>query len=442
MKAREAAAVVLNEVTINGAYSNIAVAKVLRRDDLPEKDRRLFVELSYGSIKAIGTLDWMIAHYANDMQKIEPKILNILRVGFYQLFFLDRVPASAACNEAVNLAKIHSNSGAVKFVNAVMRAAVRQPGKIVYPDRITNPEKYLALRHFHPQWLTERWMKQFGLEATEQICLFDNEAPMLSVRVNTIKTDVNTVVRQLENKGCKLERSKWSPQGLRITKFERLDELSELQSGEIVVQDESSQLVAHVLGPQPGELVIDCCAAPGGKTTHIAALMKNEGRVIACDVFQHKIDILSANAKISGATIVEPVICDAREVGERWHRQADRVLADVPCSGLGILRKKADLRWKKQPQQFAGLMEIQGQILASAAEAVRVGGEIVYSTCTTEVGENEAIIEQFLSSHSDFELLDAGQRMPCVKKNEKMINMRPFSDQTDGFFVALLRRRQ
>ena len=139
MKAREAAVVVLNEVTINGAYSNIAVAKVLRRGDLLEKDRRLFVELAYGSIKAIGTLDWMIAHYVNNMQKIEPKILNILRVGFYQLFFLDRVPASAACNEAVNLAKIHSNSCAAKFVNAVMRAAVRQTGKIVYPDRITNP---------------------------------------------------------------------------------------------------------------------------------------------------------------------------------------------------------------------------------------------------------------------------------------------------------------
>ena len=441
MNAREAALTVLNAVTIDEAYANIAVAKILRGGQILEKDRKLFVELVYGSVKALGTLDWMIDHFVDKKKKIEPIVKNILRLGYYQLFYLDRVPASAACNEAVNLAKEYSNSGAANFVNAVMRAAVRQPDKIVYPVPATHPVRYLALKYFHPVWLVKRWIDQFGFDQTQQLCEFDNTKAPISLRVNTLTTTIDVVNRQLIADGYQVTLSKWSPDGLLVTGVDRLDGLRELQSGSVVVQDDSSQLVAYILNPQPGEFVIDCCAAPGGKTTHIAALMQNSGRIIASDIFQHKIDFIIHSAQSTGATIIEPLLCDARTIVEAFPRQADRVLVDAPCSGLGILRKKADIRWKKNPLQFAELYSLQWQILVSAAQAVRVGGEIAYSTCTTETAENEEIIERFLSEHRDFELLDAGSRMPYLKKPELMINMRPFIDNTDGFFIALLRRR-
>ena len=354
---------------------------------------------------------------------------------------MDRIPASAACNEAVNLTKKYSNSGAANFVNAVMRAAVRQPEKIVFPDRETHPVRYLALKYFHPVWLVKRWIDQFGFEQTEQLCEFDNTKSPISLRVNTLTTNIDIVTQQLSAEGYQVSLSKWSPDGLLLTGFDRLDSLRELQSGLVIVQDESSQLVAYILSPQPGDFVIDCCAAPGGKTTHLAALMKNQGRIVACDIFPHKIELLTINAAAAGALIVEPVLDDARSIGVKYCRQANRVLVDAPCSGLGILRKKADLRWKKNPEQFASLYDLQWQILTSAAQAVCVGGELVYSTCTTETAENESLIEKFLSATPDFELLDAGERMPGEKKAVKMINMNPVTDQTDGFFIALLRRK-
>ncbi|MFA6074419.1 MAG: 16S rRNA (cytosine(967)-C(5))-methyltransferase RsmB [Negativicutes bacterium] len=441
MNAREAALVAVNAVMIDKAYANIAVAKMLRSATIPDKDRKLFVELTYGSIKALGTLDWFISHYVDSIKKIDPIVLNVLRIGYYQLFFLDKIPVSAACNEAVNLTKKYSNGGAAKFVNAVMRAAVRQPEKIKYPDQETQPARYIALKFFHPLWLVERWIKQFGFEQTEKLCEFDNTKPELSVRVNSLTANIADIEQKLKAQNYQVQFSKWSPDGLLLSGIERLDELNELQSGSVVIQDESSQLVAYVLNPQPGEFVIDCCAAPGGKTTHIAALMKNRGRVVACDIFQHKIDMITQNVGLAGASIVEPVLCDARTIGEKYYRQADRVLVDAPCSGLGILRKKADLRWKKQPDQFGELYDLQRDILNSAAQAVRIGGEMVYSTCTTDTTENEAVVERFLCEHNDFELVNAGKRMPCEEKSEIMINMRPFSDQTDGFFIALLRRK-
>jgi len=442
MNVREAALIAINAVTIDEAYANIAVAKILRSGQIPDKDRKLFVELTYGSVKALGTLDWMISHFADKKRKIDPIIRNILRLGYYQLFYLDRIPASAACNEAVNLAKKHSNSGAASFVNAVMRAAVRQPEKIIYPDPATHPVRYIALKFFHPVWLVKRWIDQFGFEQTRQLCEFDNSNSPKSLRVYTLATTIDVVCRQLIAEGYQVTLSKWSPDGLLLTGVDRLDGLRELQSGCVVVQDESSQLVAYILNPQPGDFVIDCCAAPGGKTTHIAALMKNQGRIVACDIFPHKIELLTINAATVGAVIIEPLLCDARLVGEKYCRLADRVLVDAPCSGLGILRKKADLRWKKDPEQFAALYDLQWQILTSAAEAVRVGGELVYSTCTTEPAENEAIIDRFLNETPDFELLDAGKRMPGEQKTARMISMSPVTDQTDGFFIALLRRTE
>ena len=322
-----------------------------------------------------------------------------------------------------------------------MRAAVRQPEKIVYPVPETHPVRFLALKYFHPVWLVKRWIDQFGFEQTQQLCEFNNSKAPISLRVNTLTTNIDSVTRQLVADGYHVALSQWSPDGLSVTGVDRLDGLFELQSGSVVVQDDSSQLVAYILNPQPGEFILDCCAAPGGKTTHIAALMHNKGRVVACDIFQHKIDLITHNAELAGASIVEPMLCDARTIGEKFPRQADRVLVDAPCSGLGILRKKADIRWKKTPSQFAELYDLQWQILVSAAQAVRVGGEITYSTCTTETAENEVLIERFLSEYSDFELLDAGRRMPYLKKPELMINMRPFIDNTDGFFIALLRRK-
>lgn len=440
-KARDTAARILNEVNENGAYANVALAKYLRRFPLSDQDRRFVTELVYGAVKAGGTLDWILRRYANrPLKKIPPMVRQILRLGIYQLFYLDRVPASAVCNTAVDLTKKYSHAGTAKFVNAVLRTAVREPERAAFPQGKGHAAEGLALSSQHPYWLVKRWIKQFGFEETQRLCAFDNEQPVLSVRTNTLKTNREALLQKLCEGGALAESSCWTPEGIRIYAHGALDELAPLQQGLCQVQDESSMLVAHVLDPQPGEFVIDCCSAPGGKTTHIAALMQDQGHILAGDVFDHKLERIRANAERLGIQSIETKQVDAREIGRMYPAQADRVLVDAPCSGLGVLRRKPDARWKKTPEEIAGLPSLQKAILNSAACAVKPGGVLVYSTCTIEPEENQSVAEDFLRSHSEYVLETAGQFLPCQKRDEAMVQLFPQRDGTDGFFIARFRR--
>lgn len=441
-KARETALKALHEVNEKGAYANVALARSLRVAKLSEVDRRFATELVYGAAKAGGTLDWILRRYLNrPLSKIPPMVRDILRLGIYQLFFLARVPASAACNTAVEMTKRCSHAGTVKFVNAVLRTAAREPEKAAFPTGKAHEAENLALSLQHPEWLVRRWIRQFGYEEARALCEFDNAQATLSLRTNTLKITRDKLLERLSKEGVEAEPSAWTPEGILCLRHGSLDALESLQKGLFQVQDESSMLVAHVLAPKPGEFVLDVCSAPGGKTTHIAAAMGDCGRIVALDVHEHKMRRIAENCERLGIKSVEPLLLDAREAGRRFPRQADRVLVDAPCSGLGVLRRKPDARWRKSPDDLAALARLQREILSSAAEAVKSGGVLVYSTCTIEREENEAVVEDFLARHEEFSLENAGELLPLKKRPERMLQLYPQRDGTDGFFIARMRRR-
>ena len=437
-RVRELAMQVLQKVHVEGAYANVALAETLREIKLTERDRRFLTELVYGVTKAGETLDYMIGRYVADLRKAQPAIRELLRLGFYQIFLMDRVPPSAACDTAVELAKKHGRRGADSFVNGVLRAALREPERAALPDG--RNAHALALRTWHPKWLVERWMRAYGYERTEELCRCNNTSAPLSVRVNTLRTNRPALMEQFTAAGAQVRASLYAPEGVVLDAHGALDELTPLRIGLAQVQDESSMLVAHVLAPEPGMTVIDACAAPGGKTTHIAQRMENRGRILAFDIYEEKIRRIERNAQRLGISIMEAQMCDAREIGAAYAGQADRVLVDAPCSGLGVLRRKPDARWKKSPEDVKTLPPLQRAILASAAEAVKKGGILVYSTCTMEECENAAIVANFLRTHTDFVLEETGGFLPVQKTTEHMVQIMPETDGPDGFFIARMRR--
>ena len=447
-KAREAAVRVLFEVHELGAYANVALGKALKAGRFTETDRRFLTELVYGAVKAGDTLDWMLKKYiTRPLSKMQPTVREILRLGIYQLFFLDKVPPSAVCNTSVELAKCMGFLQLSGMVNGILRTAVREPERAAFPEGKGRATEGLALRAMHPFWLVKHWVKEFGFHQTEALCRFNNEEPVLSLRVNTLRATRDDIMKRLAVEGVKAESSSWAPEGIRILSHGSLDAMKALQEGYAQVQDESSMLVAHILHPNRGDFVIDACAAPGGKATHIAAQMGDAGHVLACDIYEHKLARIRENAKRLGITSITPVLLDAREIGAHYAGRADAVLVDAPCSGLGVLRRKGDARWRKTLESLKELPTLQLAILESAAKAVKTGGTLVYSTCTIERKENRDIIESFLAAHEEFMLEKAGNFLPEITESvqlhreDDMIQLMPHVDNTDGFFIARMRRR-
>ena len=440
-KAREKALKILAQVHQQGAYANVALARELRQGELTDMDRRFVTELVYGAVKAGDTLDWVIKKYLKlPWRKVDSLIQEILRLGAYQLLYMDKVPASAACNESVELAKKYGNQGAAKFVNGVLRTMVRQPEKGKFPEGQGNATVQLALTEQHPEWLVRRWIKEFGYDEAKELCQFNNRQAPVSIRTNTLKTSPSELMLQLTALGVEAVRSSYVDEGFVLEGHGSLDALAPLQEGYCQVQDESSMLVAHVVDPQPGDFVLDVCSAPGGKTTHMAALMEDRGRIVACDIYDHKLQRVMDNAHRLGIHIIEPKLKDAREIHEEFAGQADRVLVDAPCSGLGVLRRKPDSRWRKAPELLKELPKLQLEILESASACVKDGGILVYSTCTIAQEENQDVVKAFLAQHSEFVLENTGERLP-VPRTDEMVQLYPQRDGTDGFFIACMRRK-
>ena len=305
--ARQIALEVICAVIDGGAYANIALNKTLRTKKTDDRDRRFITELVYGTIKAKGTLDWLLSQLsARPLAKIDKVILNILRMGLYQIFYLDKVPASAACNESTELAKAASHAGAAKFVNGILRSAVRgrEAGTLLFPDKSADAALNLALIKMHPLWLVKHWLKQFGEEETEKLLDYNNLPPVLSLRTNTLKTTRSNLLKVLQAAGFEAVPSKWCEEGIICTKTAGLNALMEKVPDAFYMQDESSMLVAHAVCPKPGMTVFDLCAAPGGKTTHLAQLMQNKGRIYACDIHPHKMELIKENAVRLGIDII------------------------------------------------------------------------------------------------------------------------------------------
>lgn len=443
-KARETALRVIHAVSEKGGYANILLAEELKRGDLSELDRRFATELVYGVVKAGETLDWIIGRYVDKpVKKMEPWARCILRLGMYQLFYLTKIPRSAAVNESVNLARrygarLKSSAG---FINAVLRRAAREPGTAEFPQGPGKATEYLSLKEMHPRWLVKRWIREMGFEAAQKICRFDNEPAILSVRTNTLKITRDDLISRLIEEGCLAEKSALVPEGIKITAHGAMKDLDSLKEGLWQVQDESSMLVAHVVDPQPGEFVLDVCSAPGGKTTHLAQLMENRGRIMAGDLYPARLEKVAENARRLGINIIETAAGDARCIGERYFRQADRVLVDAPCSGLGVLRRRPDARWRVTAEEMKKLPPLQLEILESASRCVKQGGILVYSTCTMEPAENAGVIEKFLEANKDFSLVETGQYLPEKKRSGGTVQLLPHIDGTDGFFIARMERK-
>lgn len=439
MKAREWALLVINEVIQDGAYANIALDKQHQKKILEGKERSLAVELSRGTIKAWGTLDWMINFYLkHPMTNLPPLIGSILRMGFYQIFFMPKIPDSAACNESVELAKKYGHPGTVKLVNAVLRSAVREPEKIEWPDKEKEPVKYLARKHYHPVWVTKRWYEELGFEKTEKLLEQNNQAPSLGIRVQTLRNTPQDCLIKLEKEGFNLEPSKLVSEGLRVLSHPALSQSEVLKNGEAIIQDEGAMLIAHLVDPQSGELILDACAAPGGKSTHLAQLMKDQGTIIAQDIHEHKLNLIRQNADKLQLKSIKTYLGDATKINYS-DLTYDRILVDAPCSGLGTIGRRADTRWRKSEQQIKELTEIQFHILNSISSVLKCGGRLVYSTCTLTPEENEDLISQFLESHDEFRLIPIEEILPNF--TGKYLKLWPQKTQTDGFFAAVLEKK-
>lgn len=444
--AREASILIINKVLRENAYSNIALRKALEKSELSRVDKALVTEIVNGTLKNLIRIDYIASQFIKiNKNKLNKNIEDIIRTGIYQILFLDRVPDSAVCNEAAKLARKYSNEGSVKFVNGVLRNISRSKTNIKYPSKEKQPVEYLSVAYSHPAWIIERWLEDYGFEFTEALLAANNETPHFTVRINRLKTNVENLKKIFEEEAIECSEGRYNPEALYIKGTSAIEDKKSFHAGLYQIQDESSMLAVHVLDPKPGELIIDVCSAPGGKATHAAELMDNQGKIFARDIHQHKLDLIQQSCDRLGITIIETQLFNAKDVDETMLSTADRVLLDAPCSGLGVLRRKPDLKWKKTADNFQELAVLQLELLAKAAAYVKPQGVLVYSTCTINKSENVEVVQSFLKDNKDFYLEDLTPYLPnqleAKTKSEGYIEIFPNIHGIDGFFIARLRRR-
>lgn len=425
---------ILMEVTKEGNYSHLVLRSVLDKYQYLEKwDRSFITRVSEGTIQSMIELDYIINQFSKvNVNKMKPVIRNILRMSVYQMKYMDSVPASAACNEAVKLAGKKGFSSLRGFVNGVLRNIARNLDQITYPDEKKSFVPAMSVRYSMPEWIVELWLKDYGKERTRDIlCAFLNEAPV-TIRTNLLKTTPKELKGRLTEEGVTIEeldknRYPGLSYALAIRGFDYLNALPSFREGLFYVQDISSMMVAEMASPEEGSTIIDVCAAPGGKSIHLAEKMNGTGRVYARDLTEYKVGLVEENIARHTLTNVTAMQMDATVFDEASVETADVLLADLPCSGLGVMRKKTDIKYKIKPCQLHELAELQRRILDTVCTYVRHGGILIYSTCTINRGENEENIRWFIENHPEFVL-------------EEMKQIFPEQSLGDGFFIAKLKR--
>ena len=435
--ARETAVLTLAACEKQGAWSDGHLKHAIRAQGLDRRDAALATRLCYGVLQNRLLLDWRLARLCSmKLEKLEIKVLCSLRVAAYQLLFLDKIPPSAAVNEAVELAKRHSrNPRAAGLVNGVLRSLLREEEpEIRGEDEVDT----LSIRHSHPRWLVEEFVELLGMGGTEALLSADNQQPPTTAQVNTPQTSREKLMDELREAGVEAEPHPWLPNCLLLTGTGDLERLDAFRRGDFYVQDAASRLAVMAADPRPGQRVLDCCAAPGGKSFAAAMAMENRGELVSCDIHPHKIKLLEAGRDRLGLSIVTPTLQNAAQTREDWVEGFDTVLTDVPCSGLGIIRKKPDIRYK-DPEPLKGLPKVQRGILDNCARYVRPGGALVYSTCTLLPRENDEIVDGFLAGHPDFEAEPFD--LAHLGTQPGRMTFWPHIHGTDGFFVAKLRRK-
>ncbi|SMB93408.1 NusB antitermination factor [Desulfonispora thiosulfatigenes DSM 11270] len=446
MNARDLALNVIFEVNEKLAYANIELDKALKNAKLADqRDKGLVTDLVYGTIKYKGRLDYIINQFAKPkVNKMAPMIRNIIRMGLYQIIFLDKVPISAAINESVNLGKRYGHKGTVGFINGVLRNIARNLENIKYPNKNSQPIEYLASFYSFPNWMIKGWVKDFGIDNTETLCEYFNNPSPLWIRTNSLKTNREELQERLQNENIETVKSEKVPEGLRLINNTGMTKLNTFKEGLFTVQDESSMIVSHVLNPKNKDFIIDTCSAPGGKTGHMAQLMGNEGKILALDIHEHRLELIKENCTRLGITNVDTKLVDAREISAHIHELVDGILVDAPCSGLGVLGRRPDARWKKEEKDIKELSNLQFEILQSASKLVKSKGTLIYSTCTIDSRENKEVVQRFLEYSPDFYLDDSlNEYLPynTEEGKEGYIQFLPFAHKMDGFFIARLKRK-
>ena len=435
----------LKNVYQKGAYTDVALNRVLKTtaksNETSQADRSFACELVYGIIRRQRTLDCLIDLLGKKKaERQAPELRIVLHLGLYQLRYLDRIPESAAVNTSVELAKQNGLGKLSGVVNGLLRSYIRQ-AKIEDPLKLpADPISQLGVKHSFPDWIVEAWLKRLPIESVDKLLAWFNQSPTIDLRVNPLKTSIEEVESAFNDAGVLVQRMPHLPQALRLSSAGVVTDLPGYRQGWWTVQDSSAQLVSHLLDPQPEETIIDACAAPGGKTTHIAELIEDRGHIIACDRAEKRLKKVRENAARLQLDSIQIEVGDSREF-DSFHNLADRLLLDVPCSGLGTLHKRPDLRWRQTAQNIEELFRLQRELLEQTASWVKPKGVLVYATCTLNILENEKVIESFLASNSNWSIqLPDDNIARHWATSEGWIEVYPHRSNMDGFFMVRLVR--
>ncbi|WP_028392902.1 16S rRNA (cytosine(967)-C(5))-methyltransferase RsmB [Bacillus cihuensis] len=439
---RDIALDVLESVEKNQAYSNLLLNSMINKHQLSPADSGLLTEITYGTIQRKMTLDYYLQPFIKNEKKTLSWVINLLRLSVYQMVYLDKIPDHAIIYEAVEIAKKRGHKGITSMVNGILRNVQRKGLRSL--EEIEDRALRLAIETSHPSWLVRRWIEQFGFEKTADMCETNLTAPVQSARVNVKKISRSELVSMLTEEGYYVEKSPILEEAIYCLKG-NLAHSESYKMGFLSIQDESSMLVAHALDASGNDIVLDCCAAPGGKTTHIAEGLTT-GQVVAIDLHEHKVKLIKEQAQRLGLRNIKTEVSDSRNVQELFNKEGfDKVLVDAPCSGLGVMRRKPDVKYTKTKDDIIKLSSIQNQLLIAAAPLVKKGGNLIYSTCTVDQEENDLVANLFLEKHPDFERdLTLKDRMPesvqpLVVDNKLQVFPQDFG--SDGFFIASFRKK-
>jgi 16S rRNA (cytosine967-C5)-methyltransferase len=440
---RDTALQLLETIEKNQAYSNLLLNNAIDKNEINPIDVGLLTELVYGTLQRKMTIDFYLKPFIEKNKKLQSWVINLLRMTLYQMVYLDKIPERAAIFEAVEIAKRRGHKGIASLVNGVLRSIQRNG--LPSLDTITDPAERISIETSHPLWLVKRWVNQFGVEKTQEMCEVNLTAPLQTGRVNLTRISRDECLDLLEEEGFEVEPSPILPEAVKCLRG-NLASSKAFKYGLLTIQDESSMLVAHALGIKEEEVILDACAAPGGKTTHIAEKLANSGKVISLDLHEHKVKLISENAERLGLENIDAQKMDSRQVADQFDKESiDRVLLDAPCSGLGVMRRKPDMKYTKKEQDLSQLQTIQLSLLESVAPLLKAGGTLVYSTCTVDREENEEVIEKFLHEHPEFEGDPSfAERMPEAIKpliNGYDVQILPQDFGSDGFYIACLRKK-
>ncbi|CAD0217994.1 MULTISPECIES: 16S rRNA (cytosine(967)-C(5))-methyltransferase [Planktothrix] len=448
---RQVAFLALRDINRRGGLADVVLDQWLRESDLSDINRRLTTELVYGCVRRRRSLDSLIDYLApKKSHQQHPDIRTILHLGFYQICYLNQVPNSAAVDTSVELVKQNGLTHFSGFVNGILRHYIRESEKcpvetsdsfnsVFTPFKLPqNPIEKLGIIYSFPDWLIQFWLDTLGLAETEQLCTWFNQSPTIDLRINPLQTTLETVESEFQSRGISVNRISGLPLGLRLTgSIGSIKDLPGYNQGWWSIQDGSAQWVSYLLDPQPGETIIDACAAPGGKTTHIAELIQDQGQVLAFDSIKSRLKKIKQNLTRLKLNSIQIKAGDARKL-DGCFEIADRLLLDAPCSGLGTLHRRADGRWKHDLKNIQDLSQLQSELLETTQNWVKPGGCLVYATCTLHPQENETLIQNFLSQHSNWKIQPPPESFCLTPEPEGWIKIWPHRQNMDGFFMVKL----